>query len=330
MTTAPARPARRRLTAPLLIASLAWVTTSCIPNTGPDTRATVAAVATGVQATLEAAGTRPPQPTSTPQATLGADEPTATVEAPPATQPPPAASPTVALPTALPVTATPAAATPSGLHHDGTPLLVAGRPANAPVVDSDLGEWALDLRLDQNAYGGDQWTGLGDAVADYALAWDDTRLYLAVRVSDDVFVQTQRGETLFRGDSLELLFDSDLGADFDSAELSADDLQLGLSPGDFSGIGADTFLWFPASLKGASTGVSLAARKTGSGFDLEAAIPWSLFGVSPVAGARYGFLLSLNDNDMPNSATQQSMISSTTGRRLTNPTTWATLELRAP
>lgn len=304
--------------------------TGCIPFRPVDTQATVNAVATGVQGTLEASGTRPPQPSSTAQATLGADSPTATLEAPPATTQPPAATATVALPTALPATMTPQPATPSGLHRDGTPLLVAARPGTAPTIDSDLSEWTLDLRLDQNAFGGDQWTGIGDDSADYALEWDDNRLYLAVRVSDDVFVQTQRGETLFRGDSLELLFDSDLGGDFTSTQLSADDIQLGLSPGDFAGIGADTYLWFPADRKGSSTGISLAARKTSAGYDLEASIPWSLFNVTPTAGARYGFLLSLNDNDMPNSATQQSMISSTTGRRLTNPTTWATLELRAP
>ncbi len=318
----------RRL-APVM-AMLVVGTTGCIPFRPVDTQATVAAVATGVQGTLEASGTRPPQPTSTSQATLGADLPTATLEAPPATVQPPAATATVALPTALPATITPQPATPSGLHRDGTPLLVASRPATAPTIDSDLSEWTLDLRLDQNAFGGDQWTGVGDDAAEYALAWDDNRLYLAVRVSDDVFVQTQRGETIFRGDSLELLFDSELGGDFTSTELSADDTQLGLSPGDFAGIGADTFLWFPNERKGSSTGISLAARKTGTGYDLEASIPWSLFNVSPAGGARYGFLLSLNDNDMPNSATQQSMISSTTGRRLTNPTTWATLELRTP
>lgn len=301
--------------------------TACTRGQGVDTEATVAAVATGVQGTLEASGTRPPAPTSTPQATLGADVATNTPDAGQPTQAPPPATATVALPVA---TFTPSVSTPSGLQHPGAPLLAATRPATAPVVDGDLSEWVLDLRLDQNAYGGDQWTGVGDDSADYALAWDDGRLYLAVRVTDDVFVQTQRGETIFKGDSLELLFDSDLGGDFEATQLSADDLQLGLSPGDFATVGADTYLWFPSALNGASTGVSLAARKTATGYDLEAAIPWSLFNVAPAAGARYGFLLSLNDNDLPNSATQQSMISSTVGRRLTNPTTWATLELHAP
>lgn len=321
---------RPRLLSRALGALVAVALTACNRGPGVDTQATVEAVATGVQGTLEALGTRPPQPSSTPQATLGADPATATVDAALPTQAPPPATATAALPTAPPATFTPGVATASGLQHPGAPLLPATRPTAAPVIDGDLGEWSLGLRLDQNAYGGDQWTGVGDSAADYALAWDDGRLYLAIRVGDDVFVQTQRGETLFRGDSLELLFDSDLGADFDSTQLSSDDAQLGLSPGDFAGIGADTFLWFPTTLKGASTGVSLAARKTAAGYDLEAAIPWSVFNVAPTAGARYGFLLSLNDNDLPNSATQQSMISSTTGRRLTNPTTWATLELRAP
>lgn len=320
---------RRRPITPLMPLLAAGLLAACSRGPGIDTQATVNAVATGVQATLEALGTRPPQASSTPQATLG-PAPSATAASDIATAPPPAATATTGLPTALPVTFTPQVATVSGLQRPGVAVLPATRPASAPTIDGDLGEWALTLRLDQNAFGGDQWTGSGDAAADYAFAWDDDRLYLAVRVSDDVFVQTERGATLFRGDSLELLFDGDLGGDFDSTELSPDDSQLGLSPGDFSSVGADTYLWFPRTLQGASTGVSLAARKTTVGYDLEAAIPWSLFGVRPAVGARYGLLLSLNDNDQPGVAVQQSMISSTSGRRLTNPTTWATLDLLGP
>ena len=47
---------------------------------------------------------------------------------------------------------------------------------------------------------------------------------------------------------------------------------------------------------------------------LEAKIPWSIFGVSPVYGARYGFTLSVSDNDLKGAPVQQSMVSSVSAR----------------
>jgi len=48
---------------------------------------------------------------------------------------------------------------------------------------------------------------------------------------DDVFVQNQTGELIFKGDSLELLFDTNLAADSHSVLANSDDYQLGISPG---------------------------------------------------------------------------------------------------
>lgn len=311
---------------------------ACSPfGEAPDTAATVNAVATGVEATRMTGGViSTPRPTATPQPTLGSVGATvtpgssATAFVPPTptvTLPPPSATWTAGAPT---LTAPPPTPTASGLARSGGPLISAAR-RDAPTLDGDLSDWpALVDVIDKGAFGGDQWTGSGDATAVYATGWDANNLYLAVRVSDDVFVQTQRGETLFRGDSLELLLDADLAGDFNSTALSGDDFQLGLSPGNFEGVNADSWLWFPAGSAGTPGGVGLGARRTASGYDLEAGIAWSLFGVTPTAGTRVGFLLSLNDNDSPSTAQQQAMVSSTAGRRLTNPGTWGTLELLPP
>ncbi len=308
---------------------------ACSPfEEAPDTAATVNAVATSVEGTRMAGGVAStPQPTTTPQPTLGSvaasvtPGSTASPFVPPtatSTSPPPTPSATPGAPTNTAPPPTPSA---SGLVRTGGPLITAAR-RDGPVIDGDLGDWpALADVIDKGAFGGEQWTGTGDAAAVYAVGWDANNLYLAVRVSDDVFVQTQRGETLFRGDSLELLLDANLADDFTSSVLSSDDYQLGLSPGNFEGVNADSWLWFPAGVAGTPGGVGLGARRTAAGYDLEASIAWSLFGVTPTEGGRYGFLLSLNDNDSPGTAQQQAMISSTAGRRLTNPTTWGTLEL---
>ncbi len=70
-----------------------------------------------------------------------------------------------------------------------------------------------------------------------------------------------------------------------------------------------------------------AGKTSTTGYTLEAKIPWSVFGLTPVDGARYGFALSVSDNDAAGTATQQSMVSSVSTRTLVNPTTWGTLIL---
>ncbi len=57
------------------------------------------------------------------------------------------------------------------------------------------------------------------------------------------------------------------------------------------------------------------------------AIPWSVFGLSPVANNRFGLVISSSDNDTPGAAEQQTLISTDSARKLTDPTTWGTLVL---
>jgi len=76
--------------------------------------------------------------------------------------------------------------------------------------------------------------------------------------------------------------------------------------------------------------VVVKAIKRGEGYDLEAKIPWVVFGITPSEGAFYGYALSLSDNDLPGTATWQSMVSSVITRKLANPTSWGTLILGEP
>lgn len=200
----------------------------------------------------------------------------------------------------------------------------------APLVtDGTFLDWTgLPYSLATAAYRPENWSGASDQSARFALAWDNDYLYLAIQVLDDVFVQTQAGESLFRGDSLELLLDVDLNGDFDSGTLSSDDYQLGLSPGG-NRSSPEAYLWFPRPKAGRPASVILAARAdvTGQGYALEAAIPWALLNLVPAGGDHYGFALSASDNDTPGTAEQQSMVSTETGRRLADPTTWGSLIL---
>jgi hypothetical protein len=76
--------------------------------------------------------------------------------------------------------------------------------------------------------------------------------------------------------------------------------------------------------------VEIAAVRTANGYNVEVAIPWSVFEMIPQANQHYGFAFSVSDNDIDGGIAQQSMISSASTRRLTNPTTWGDLILYRP
>ncbi len=303
------RPAWLVFTA-LLVAALA-----CNPPgvQSPDTAATVNAISTSVQQTLAAQTTRA-SATNLPSSPTAPAPPDPTT-APALTQP----SPTSA--------STP---TPAGhLTRPNGPTTHAVRLAAPPIIDGNPGDWSgAPGSIETVVHNAPNWTGTADQSATFTLGWDGASLYLAIHVADDVHVQTQTGELIFKGDSLEILLDTNLAGDFADDQLSGDDYQLGLSPGTSSS-GPDTYLWFPTARKGRPTGVSIAVQldDAGNGFNLEAAIPWTVFNVVPTGSSHYGFALSVSDNDAPDTAEQQSMISTAPQRQLTNPTTWGTLVL---
>jgi hypothetical protein len=133
---------------------------------------------------------------------------------------------------------------------------------------------------------------------------------------------------MYRGDIVEVQFDADLTGDFSQAKLSLDDLQLGLSPGDFASLIPEAYRWYPVARAGTAASVRVRAQKTDSGYMLEASLPWTFVGATPSSGSRYGFALSLSDNDLPATAIQQSLVSSVRTRKLFDPTTWGTLILQ--
>ncbi|OGO13544.1 MAG: hypothetical protein A2Y93_17305 [Chloroflexi bacterium RBG_13_68_17] len=247
---------------------------------------------------------------------------------PPTPEVPPTETATGAVPT-LPG-GTPGATATSGVYSsrpNGSPI-TAPFMAAAPTIDGNTSEWTgAAYTADRATYGAANWSGTSDLSATYFLGWDTNHLYLAVRVRDDRFVQAASGRYLYRGDSVEMLLDVNLATDYTSNTLSSDDYQLGLSPGNFASLPTEAYLWYPASSEGARTSVAVRARTTTDGYELEASIPWSVFGVVPSDGSRFGFAFSVSDNDAPGTTTQQSLVSGVSTRRLTNPTTWGTLIL---
>lgn len=224
-----------------------------------------------------------------------------------------------------PLSAVPAA------HPD---LITAIRLPVAPVIDGRLSEWSAAPAIESAfiVHSADGWDGSDDCKAIWRLAWDETNLYLAVDVGDNVHVQTQSGNQIFLGDSVELQLDTMLDGDF-APGLSPDDYQIDLSPGDFSTLSPSAYL-FRGTAEGqildavGGNHVSLQAVQTETGYILEAAVPWSDLNISPAEGHIIGLALNANDNDTPGTAVQEVMKSHVASRTFADPTSWGRLVLR--
>ena len=319
-----ARPGRRRssIKSQLLCALglMALAGLAC-GGGGTNVQATVDAVDTAVQSTLmamtEPAGGTPEDVTATAQPTLGI-----------ATTRPPTYAPATKTPSSG-TTPTPPAGGDQPVRPNG-PLLHAARLATPPTIDAQGNDWpsVLPNAIDKLVFQAANFNGPFDQNGHFAMGWDANNLYLFVVIVDDTHVQTQHGETLFQGDSLELQFDADLGGDFAATRIDGDDYQLGLSPGE-NRDAPEAFLWNPAARKGVPAGITMACRASSDagGYVFETAIPWSFFGVTPFAGQHFGMALNSSDDDAPGTAIQQSMTSSVATRKLLDPTSWGTVQL---
>jgi hypothetical protein len=240
----------------------------------------------------------------------------------------PSESPTPTIPQTPFITQTPLTSEPE--LRQG-PVVEAQRFSSPPLIDGDLNDFRIrSYDASHVVHGRQEWDNPADISADFSIGWDDDYLYLAAQVYDDAYVQGEKGLYIFRGDSLEILLDMDLAGDFSTASLNADDFQLGISPGfERPGNEPEAYLWYPSSISGPKPEVRIAAAQTPSGYQLEAAVPWSLFGINPREGAVFGFAFSVSDNDLEGESVQQSMISNVNTRRLGDPTTWGNLVLKS-
>ena len=201
--------------------------------------------------------------------------------------------------------------------------------SEAPKLDGVWDEWTSQIYpCTAVTYGKNYWSGSSDLEASFRIGWDSKNLYIAAKVIDDRYVQNATSYDIYKGDSLEILLDVDLYGDYYSQLLNSDDHQVGISPGNPDVYGKrEAYLWFPRSKEGSLSNVEIASVKEEGGYRVEAAIPWSVFGITPAAGQQYGFAFSVSDNDDPSQNIQHSMASSSAYRRLTNPTTWGVLTL---
>lgn len=223
-------------------------------------------------------------------------------------------------------------------HPDGGPLVHAGPVvvamyvSPAPEIDGDFSDWeGVPYPISDVVFGPEYYLGSHDISGNFQVGWDATHLYVGVEVTDNTIVQNSTGEWLYLGDSLEIVIDADVSGDYSDTSLNIDDHQLGFSPGMAQTGGLpEAYLWFPLYKRGDATTVDVAFVMTDQGYKMEAAIPWSLFGVTAAVDQNFGFAISISDNDAVGQNWQQSMISNVGTRYLLDPTTWGNIVLTGP
>jgi len=201
--------------------------------------------------------------------------------------------------------------------------------AVAPSIDGDWTDWsAPEMPARFVVVGGQHRSGVSDLDASFKLAWDENYLYVAVKMRDDLYVQNARIDQLYKGDSIEILFDSEFYNDFDNTTLNNDDYQIGINPGHGSPKGPkEAYVWYPSNQAGPREDIDIATIRSRGITRIEVGIPWTTFNVVPETGAHYGFALGVSDNDDQVRDQQQTFLSNIRKRVLSNPTTWGDLTL---
>ena len=236
-------------------------------------------------------------------------------------------------------------------------LLQRGR--NAPVKERPVVVYKLSssikgsqeaepLVLDAKenvTYGVGAWKGKDDySVAVYS-QWDEQNLYFTFKVTDDKSVQQWTGENMWQGDHIELWLDADLMGDYNEAMNSEDDFQIGLSPGNFSNIPPEVYIWTPNIQINYRDILEVKSSKTAGGYIIEAKIPKEVLfanlaevekeehrDVSSLpakfeSGMKFGISVDASDTDDP-SKPQKALMSSSKDRIWGDPTTFGILELK--
>lgn len=134
----------------------------------------------------------------------------------------------------------------------------------------------------------------------WALGWTDDDLYVFVDVTDSQLTQTHAGDTtqLFKGDGVSFEFGTPLPTNR-NASLEHGDAHVMLGPNAnptlIGGINLPKGSVFAGGRKNIA-GLKGVAVATDHGYRIEAAIPWTTLGFSPVtAGAEIGMNLNVSD-----------------------------------
>jgi hypothetical protein len=168
-----------------------------------------------------------------------------------------------------------------------------------PVIDGSIQEWDKFESFSDfvPTIRKEYYTSHADISGTFYSCWDDDNFYFAVQVVDDVFNQKYTGNQLNKGDSITIVFDTELEEDMQISFYSGDDYRIDFSPGNFSDIFAESFMYWPFNAP--PRGVTIAStRLANGGYLIEASIPWYNFtNYIPNDEDVLGFTVSILDTD---------------------------------
>jgi hypothetical protein len=200
----------------------------------------------------------------------------------------------------------------------GIPL----KPDPPIAIDGELGDWkavpnAITLSdAAQVVWGAGMWKGTTDLSGIVHIAWRQEYLFVAANVTDDLIRQNQRGDSLWKGDHIEVYLDVSPELEPERDSFGDGQFQIAISPGNFGETGdslidtaPEVFVYRPHAAPVADALV--ASRRTETGYVIEAAIPWTLLGVAnPAEGALLRVEVGLSDTDSPEPAQETLMTTS--------------------
>ena len=167
-----------------------------------------------------------------------------------------------------------------------------------PLVDGNFAEWDIFEKFSnfEPTIKKENYTTHSDVSGTFSSCWDDDNFYFVVQVVDDVFSQNYTSNEINKGDSITIVFDTELTEDLQISFYNSDDYQIDLSPGNFSSIFAESYMSWPSNAP--PRGVSVASTKLANGYVIEASIPWYNFAnYIPSDGSVIGFTISILDTD---------------------------------
>lgn len=180
------------------------------------------------------------------------------------------------------------------------------------TIDGDGAKWELVTRYptDHVAEGDDEDPRVS---SEWRFAWNEEAFYMFVEVTDPE-IQTpnaDRPERLWAGDGINFIFGPDPSGLPDDAGLRSEDLVMMIGPNSPEAteavVGRETRVTgIPGVINCEDTqfgngesveGVDAAVRKTDSGYDVEAKVPWDvlLLSSAPQAGEVFGIIFAVVD-----------------------------------
>jgi GH18 family chitinase len=202
-------------------------------------------------------------------------------------------------------------------------------------IDGNLDDWTGDPTFTLNdksqlAYklSTGSWTGPEDLSGQVWTGWAPDGLYFAVKVVDDVHIQTVADLNIWHGDYVEFQFDTQLEKDRDRKSMNSDDYQIGVSVGDFASVPPFAYAWFNGPDPAGVINIQQAQTQTPDGYILEVFFPIDVLkGITLTQGAIFGMNVSLSDSDSASSG-QEAMLSTSSTRTYADPTTFGAITLK--